>query len=81
MAVATVTSKGQLTIPKDVRDDMGLVEGVRVVFTRTAGGDYVLSRQGKKIGDLLGILSYAGAPVSVDEMDEAIAAAAAETMQ
>ncbi len=32
MSRATLTSKGQLTIPKDVRDQLGLKSGDRVVF-------------------------------------------------
>jgi antitoxin PrlF len=40
---ATVTSKGQLTIPKVVRDALGIQEGDDVVF-RVEGDRAVLSR-------------------------------------
>ena len=38
MATATLTSKGQLTIPKAVRDALGLATGDRVQFVEQEGG-------------------------------------------
>lgn len=40
----TVTTKGQVTIPKPVRDLLGLVPGTRVEFRRAADGSVVLVR-------------------------------------
>jgi antitoxin PrlF len=40
---ATVTSKGQVTIPKQVRDALGIEDGDQVVF-RVEGGRAVLAR-------------------------------------
>ena len=37
-----VTSKGQVTVPKNVRDYLGLKPGVAVTFERLASGDVVL---------------------------------------
>jgi antitoxin PrlF len=42
-AAARVTSKGQVTVPKAVRDALGIVEGVKVVF-RVEGNRAVLAR-------------------------------------
>jgi antitoxin PrlF len=43
--VATnVTSKGQVTIPKPVRDHLGLVPGSRVRFKRSADGSIVIEK-------------------------------------
>ena len=39
---ATVTTKGQVTIPKPVRDLLGLIPGSKVDFRRNADGDVVL---------------------------------------
>ena len=78
MPTGTMTSKGQITIPKPVRDDLGLVNGSHVTFTRTPDGDYLLRREPRSIRSLRGSLRYDGPAVSVEEMNEAIAAAAAE---
>ncbi len=81
MSVGTITSKGQITIPKDVRDDLGLVPGARLSFLKNEEGVYELRRERRSVKDLAGSLKYAGPPKSVEEMDEAIAAAAAESMR
>lgn len=39
---ATVTIKGQVTIPKSVRDHLGIVPGSQVDFRRTADGQIVI---------------------------------------
>ncbi|CAN5833886.1 AbrB/MazE/SpoVT family DNA-binding domain-containing protein [soil metagenome] len=80
MATTTMTSKGQLTVPKQVREELGLTPGTRVSFTRTTAGDYVLSVRTRSVRDLRGCLSHQGPPVSLEQMDEAIAAGAAESL-
>lgn len=47
---ATVTTKGQVTIPKPVRDLLGLIPGSKVDFRRNADGDVVLKPAEKKQG-------------------------------
>ena len=37
MTTATVTSKGQITIPKEIRDELGLVRGDEIEFVRRDG--------------------------------------------
>jgi antitoxin PrlF len=44
----TVTSKGQVTIPKAVRDRLNLKPGSAVDFDLTPGGQVVLTKVGKK---------------------------------
>lgn len=44
----TVTAKGQVTIPKAVRDLLGIAPGSKVDFQRTADGSIVLIRADKK---------------------------------
>ncbi|AZO31468.1 MULTISPECIES: AbrB/MazE/SpoVT family DNA-binding domain-containing protein [unclassified Mesorhizobium] len=44
----TVTAKGQVTIPKPVRDLLGIVPGSKVDFRRAADGSVVLARADKK---------------------------------
>lgn len=75
MATATLTSKGQITIPKEVRDALCLRTGSQVIFEADADGGYRLRAAGGERGllDLAGCISYAGPPVTLDEMEEAIA--------
>jgi antitoxin PrlF len=40
----TVTAKGQVTIPKAVRELLGIVPGTEVDFHRTADGNVVLTK-------------------------------------
>lgn len=44
----TVTAKGQVTIPKPVRDMLGIGPGSKVDFRRSADGDIVLVRADRK---------------------------------
>ncbi|NKK02186.1 AbrB/MazE/SpoVT family DNA-binding domain-containing protein [Rhizobium leguminosarum bv. viciae] len=44
----TVTAKGQVTIPKAVRELLGIVPGSAVDFHRTADGSVVLTRADRK---------------------------------
>lgn len=48
--VTNVTSKGQVTVPKRVRDYLGLKPGVAVTFERLPSGEVVLRavKQGAK---------------------------------
>lgn len=59
---ATITAKGQVTIPKHVRDELGLNEGDRLLF-RVVDGRAVLARTAD-------LLDLAGAvPVPADARD------------
>ena len=81
MSQSTMTSKGQITIPKEVRDDLGLGPGARLSFLKNEEGVYELHRERRSVKDLAGSLRYDGPPKSIEEMDDAIAAAAAESMR
>ncbi|NKE09826.1 MULTISPECIES: AbrB/MazE/SpoVT family DNA-binding domain-containing protein [Kocuria] len=72
MATGTMTSKGQITIPKDIRASLGLTPGTRVTFTRNHAGEIVMSRASGSLMDLGGTLHRPGEPVSIDVMEEAI---------
>lgn len=75
MPRATVTSKGQITIPKTVRDRLHLSAGDSVDFVLEAPDRVVLRPLGGSVRDLAGMLRRSGArAVSTPEMDEAIAA-------
>lgn len=80
MSMATLTSKGQITIPKDVRDDLGLTTGSRVMFVKLHDGQYRIVPRTGNVMDLAGILHDPNRkPMTVEEMNDAIADAAAES--
>lgn len=75
MPRATVTSKGQITIPKSVRDRLHLDAGSTVDFVVEAPDRVVLRPIAGSVRDLGGILRRVGAPaVTLREIDEDIAA-------
>lgn len=76
MASATVTSKGQVTIPVDVRSKLGRRPGSRLASVPTATGGYEIHPEAASIKDLKGAVPRPRRPVSIDEMNDAIAAAA-----
>ncbi len=79
MSSATVTSKGQITIPKDVRERLGLEAGDRVVFVVQSDRDVTLKPAKTDIRKLHGMLSRKGGRRrSVEEMDEGIVRSIAE---
>jgi AbrB family looped-hinge helix DNA binding protein len=79
MPTATMTSKGQITVPKEVRDDLHLEAGSKVMFVRLSDGQYRIVARTGSIMDLAGLLYRPDrAPVTIDQMNEDIAAAAAE---
>ena len=73
MAIATVTSKGQVTIPKAVRKKLRLHTGDKLEFIITPQGETLLRPVTKRVDDIFGRLHRAGRKaVSVEEMDAAI---------
>lgn len=69
MSTATVTSKGQITLPRDVRDELNLKEGDQVSFEKI-DGRYVLRPQTRSLVDLAGILHRPGEKaLSLEEID------------
>lgn len=77
MSTATVTSKGQITVPKDVREDLGLTPGAKVLFVKVAEGHYRLLARTGDLAALEGILHRPGQrPLTLAEMEEGIASGA-----
>ncbi len=77
MIESTVTSKGQTTLPKAVREALGVGPGDRVRYR--IEGDQVRLIRPRSVLDLAGCLrEHAGdRPMTLQEMDEAIAEAVA----
>lgn len=76
--LATVTDKGQVTVPKEIRDRMGIVPGSRLDFEVMDDGSLrvrVLARGAEK---LFGLLHRPGGePLGIEAMDAGIASAVA----
>lgn len=73
MAQATLTSKGQITIPKDIRESLQLQAGDKVEFTLTSNNEAHLKPVTKRVDEVFGKLHKPGRkPVSVAEMDAKI---------
>ena len=72
MATATLTSKGQITVPKSVREALGLDSGDRVEFVETEKGEFAIIAATRSIQELNGkYRGRRGKPVSIEEMNAA----------
>jgi AbrB family looped-hinge helix DNA binding protein len=69
---ATLTSKGQITIPKPMRDALHLRTGDRVEFVLEADGTVRLLPVTSSVTALKGMLPKPGEPVSLAAMERAI---------
>ena len=74
MLESTITTKGQTTLPKGVRDRLGVGPGDKVRYLMV--GDEVRILRPLSASSLRGRLRHEGEPVSTDEMDAAIEEAA-----
>jgi antitoxin PrlF len=72
MSRATVTSKGQITLPVEVRRTLRLEFGDAVTFEPSGDGAYVIRPEAGEIRKLKGIVAPPGEPVSLEEMDAAV---------
>ncbi|HLR24894.1 MAG TPA: type II toxin-antitoxin system PrlF family antitoxin [Fodinibius sp.] len=73
MPEATLTSKGQVTIPKKIRKKLQLNPGDKILFQETEEGDVKIITRKKSIRELRGILHRPGQKkVTVEEMKEGI---------
>lgn len=78
MATATLTSKGQITIPVQVRTALGLETGDRVEFVEMEDGRFSIVAASKTVRDLKGLIPMPAKAVSLDDMNQAIAAQGAK---
>jgi antitoxin PrlF len=81
-ASSSVTSKGQTTIPKSVRDALGIKDGTPLRW-RLTDGVLVVTAKTKRLEDFAGLLGEApnGRHASVEDMNEAVLNEAAERFQ
>jgi antitoxin PrlF len=74
MTTATVTSKGQITIPASVRAALRVEAGDRVEFVEVEPGRFEFIAATRSVTELKGMFGKARKKVSLEEMQAAIAA-------
>ena len=80
MASATLTSKGQVTIPVRVREAMGLDPGDRIEFVEEGKGRFSIIAQTRSLRELKGLFKRRRHnPATIEEMEAAIARGAARS--
>jgi len=72
-----MTSKGQITLPKGIRDRLGLKQSDRVRFIVKDDGRVRLLPAKRDVSELFGFLPKPGRALSIDEMDEIVQTAVA----
>jgi antitoxin PrlF len=77
MSTATLTSKGQITIPADVRRALNVQTGDRVEFVQVEPGRFEVVAATRSVRELKGMFGKATRTVSIEEMNRTIAAQAA----
>ena len=77
MPTATITSKGQITIPIEVRKKLGLKAVYRINFFEDQEGKFTFEPKTGSIMDMEGILKHLGLPAlgyapTIEEMNQAV---------
>lgn len=73
MTTATVTSKGQITIPSNVRQSLHVDAGDRVEFVELEPGQFLFMAANRSVTELKGMFGNTSKSVSIEEMNRAIA--------
>ncbi|MCU1303745.1 MAG: AbrB family transcriptional regulator [Candidatus Sulfotelmatobacter sp.] len=80
MAAATVTSKGQITIPAQVRSALGVDAGDRIEFVEVGKGEFNIVAATRSVREMSGMLYRKGRkPLSIEETNAAIAKGASRS--
>jgi AbrB family looped-hinge helix DNA binding protein len=72
MSSATITSKGQITVPKEIRDALGVHPGDRLAFRAREDGTVVVEAETVDLMTLRGTLKPKRKGVTLEAMNEAI---------
>ena len=73
MSTATLTSKGQITIPADVRRSLNVDAGDRVEFVQVEPGRFEVIASTRSVRELKGMFGKPKKAVSIEDMNAAIA--------
>jgi AbrB family looped-hinge helix DNA binding protein len=72
MALATMTTKGQVTIPKDIRKQLHLNSGDKIEIVISTKGEAIMRPLSAKVDDIFGILQTNRKAVSVEDMNSVL---------
>ena len=73
MSEATLTSKGQITIPKSIRDSLNLQTGDRLAFSLVGDKQALLQPITTSVDDVYGVLHRPGQKAkSIEDMNRSI---------
>jgi len=81
IASAKVTSKGQITLPAKLREQLGIKPGDRLDFERNRDGKVELVARTERFEDLRGVLPYDGPPLTNEDIVEMVRQARSEMGQ
>ena len=73
MTTATITSKGQITIPADVRQALAIDAGDRVEFVQIESGQFLFVAANRSVTELKSMFGKPAKVVSLEEMNMTIA--------
>jgi antitoxin PrlF len=74
MTTATITTKGQITIPAEVRTALSVGTGDRVEFVQIEPGQFLFVAANRSVTELKGMFGKPVKAVSVEDMNRVIAA-------
>lgn len=72
MSTATLTTKGQVTLPAEVRRALGVAEGDKLSFTPLPDGGFRVAPANRDAASLKGLVPKPKKPVSLEDMEAAI---------
>jgi AbrB family looped-hinge helix DNA binding protein len=72
MPSAKITSKGQITVPKAVRERLNVGPGDRVLFRERADGTFVVEPERRDVMMLAGSVKVARRGISLERMEAAV---------
>lgn len=81
MYESKLTSQGQITVPKAVREALALYAGDQVRFVIHEDGGVTVEAASVDLTSLRGIVKSGGKHVTVEQMDDAIRAGATRSMR
>ncbi|WP_319525170.1 AbrB/MazE/SpoVT family DNA-binding domain-containing protein [uncultured Desulfosarcina sp.] len=67
-----VTSKGQITVPKPIREHLNLAQGDRIEFLIGINGEVTIMPATADVRKLKGMVKNSGKPVAMEDMNRAI---------